>query len=648
MSGKKNDSSGVNPDFIDGFEKGCHTDACSCNTVYYDKKGFLCVIATPANAGEGFVELVSPYRGGEYNYSSDLCERTVYLPRGYLFSVEVYKDQFMHVKLQCVRGDCDCLHILDGVPTVLHPCRVAALMYKYKMYSSNDLFVLTGLCRGFRILDPGVDISYALKNYSSILEPAMYKQMCETISKELCSGQVTRLEEPAECVHALGAVVRPDGRLRPITDCSRPCISINDHMSTTALKFKFSHVEDTRSMVDLNWYGSVIDISNAYRSVMVYPPHRKYQGFSWELDGIKCNFQDNALCFGLRSAPSIFNQVSSFVTRLMVESGIACQGYLDDYLVTGQTWEECKNNQLYLVNLLKRLGFKINDKKVTEPSHSPKYLGVIVDMQSLKFRLPEEKLQKTSKVVQQLLHCSFCARKDLERATGLLAHCAVLVKGGRTFCRRLYSLLKATSGQKRVRLSDIYKMDLRWWESFLRIFDGTCDIFQNMTPAHHVFTDASGTGFGAWHLDQYLFGFWGDNNYSCPHLFPPPALDDISESNINVKELWPVVAAIKRWGHLWYNSQVLLHSDNTQVVTMVATGRSRNTQAMGLLREIFWCCAVLKIDLRASYISTNDNIRADNLSRLPKNVSRVRNYGLPLTFMSCCVHRPAEEPKESL
>lgn len=59
---------------------------------------------------------------------------------------------------------------------------------------------------------------------------------------------------------------------------------------------------------------------------------------------------------------------------------------------------------------------------------------------------------------------------------------------------------------------------------------------------------------------------------------------------------------LKKWGEKWRNQYVLLHSDNTQVVTMIATGRSKNPQAMCLLREIFWITALYNIDLRATLI----------------------------------------------
>ena len=40
---------------------------------------------------------------------------------------------------------------------------------------------------------------------------------------------------------------------------------------------------------------SVVDIKAAYRSVPIREEHRKYQGFTWELDGETRHYVDNRL-----------------------------------------------------------------------------------------------------------------------------------------------------------------------------------------------------------------------------------------------------------------------------------------------------------------------------------------------------------------
>ena len=100
-------------------------------------------------------------------------------------------------------------------------------------------------------------------------------------------------------------------------------------------------------------------------------------------------------------------------------------------------------------------------------------------------------------------------------------------------------------------------------------------------------------------------------------------------------EIWPVVVAIMRWGHLWKDKKVRLWTDNTQVCQMVNTGRSRSVKCMWWIREIFWLTAIHNIHLVSSHVRSHLNIVPDFLSRLydPKRKSRI-----PSEYLSpfCC------------
>lgn len=555
----------------------------------------MCVVKTPPVYGESLVVPVTDVEGSEFEFDIGLVNRASYLSRNHMFSIKVYEDQYLHVHQGCVTGDCTCLYYLDGVLSKMRPCRVAATMYVENCWSNEDIFVLTGMCRGFRIMDGFPDLSYNIPNYRSILHSDMARKMNDNITKELIEGTISPVTHPPRCVHALGAILRPDGRIRPITDCSEPAVSINDFMWETAPRFKFSNVHDTRVLVEEGGYGAVVDISNAYRNILIFPPHREYVGLNWNPLGRDQYYVDNALCFGLKSAPSIFNAVSNFVTRVMGHRGSHIVGYLDDYFLASNTKEGCHTRQKELIEFLEFIGFKVNYNKVIPPSQQPRFLGVEIDLVNMVFRLPEDKLLKARGAVEELLSKTFTSHKKLERLTGYLAHCAVLVKGGRTFCRRLYSLLKATKGVKKIKVSDVVKRDLSWWKAFLEIFNGTCKIIPNTIPLHEFYTDASGTGFGGWWGKEFFFGYWDSSETICSHQSTPPVVTELSHSSINVKELWPVVEALSRWGPYWKDSEVLLHSDNTQVLSMICTGRSSNHQSMSLLREIFWQCAIFNI-----------------------------------------------------
>ena len=77
-----------------------------------------------------------------------------------------------------------------------------------------------GLWDGFPIVDVGFNSVYECENYLSITESHFREEMSELLLKELAEGKVSECYVKPQCVHALGAVQKSDGRLRPITDCS--------------------------------------------------------------------------------------------------------------------------------------------------------------------------------------------------------------------------------------------------------------------------------------------------------------------------------------------------------------------------------------------------------------------------------------------
>lgn len=133
-----------------------------------------------------------------------------------------------------------------------------------------------------------------------------------------------------------------------------------------------------------------------------------------------------------------------------------------------------------------------------------------------------------------------------------------------------------------------------------------------------VFMDASGTGFGAVTGSDWLAGAWlkdldSDHDHHT-HLCHNPG-DEIPD-NINVRELYPVIEALWRWGPSWRDCKVKRMSDNTQVVAGINTGRSDNMVAMNLLRRIFWLSVLYNCHLVGVHIPGRFNYTADALSRL--------------------------------
>ena len=201
---------------------------------------------------------------------------------------------------------------------------------------------------------------------------------------------------------------------------------------------------------------------------------------------------------GLSSSPYIFSKLSDFVVRCSVREGCACIiNYLDDFAVVDRSYDLTKADQLCLIAVLRRLGFSISYKKVTPPSQLARFLGIDIDTQHLKLRLPEDKIQKLITVLEEFSKKRKSTRRDLERLGGLLSHCSKVVKGGRSFCVRIYDAVKVTREPYfKFRLSADFKSDVKWWLDFVRRFNGSAVVLGGHAAYISIYTDASLWGFG--------------------------------------------------------------------------------------------------------------------------------------------------------
>lgn len=528
------------------------------------------------------------------------------------------------VTSDCVKGVCQCKNYLEGMAYQLKPCRFGALMCTANGFRDPqfaDLFY--AIIDGFPVVE-SLDIpEYECDNYLSILSPEAKPKMDEIIKSELDEGMVTVRVTKPHCVHALGAVCKPDGGIRPITDCSRPPdIAVNNFSSSLLEPFHYMSVNDVTKDLSRYDFMSVVDIKSAYRAVPIKPEHRTFVGFKWDLDGEDRFFHDNRLCFGLRTGPYQFNKISSFIAETLHElHGITIVQYLDDFFCSGHSFASCEWAQNSIIRLLRYLGFYVSWKKVSPPSQITTYLGIEIDSIAMELRLPEGKLQKMRSLLSQVNGLNHIDRKSLERLTGYLAHCSTIIRGGRLFCRRLYDLYKVMHSKnlKRIRIPAATKADIIWWHDFAEQFNGKAAI-ANPECEFPMYSDSSFSGYGACMAGDWVLGTWShsdsiDTDNRCGHIGPQPSLPDEESSNINTLEMWPVLVGLRRWASYFTGKSVTLYIDNTQVKCMIANSSSSNKTCMEWLRQIFWLCIDHNIQLRTAYISSADNFLADSLSR---------------------------------
>lgn len=517
---------------------------------------------------------------------------------------------------------------------------------EYENDFSLKAYLSFGVQNGFYIVDPDADISsYERENYSSVLHGEPHVFIDKLIKSELSSRKYVLTSNKPTCIHSIGAIPKKSGGWRPITDCKRPIgSSINSFMSTTFREFCYTTVDNVIEIVQPGCYMASVDISAAYRSILIHPSQWKYQGIKWEIDGVQQFLCDTHVCFGLRCAPYLFTQVSNFILRCLHRRGFKSSlVYLDDFLVLGDTKEECLKAQLTLISILRSLGFFIAWNKCVAPTQKIVYLGVEFNSIDMSVRLPNDKMKRLFEELEFFTDKSRATKRQVQRLCGILAHCAKVVRGGRTFSQRVIHLLKAwPMSQKRIRLSEEFRHDIMWWKEFAQTFNGKNLMIKfNHGQGPSFFTDSCLSGYGLWHEKDWQAGYFNvtitpntsilDHEH---HHWMNIHLDDhdSSSTNINVLELIPVWLCLRRNAASWRDLHVLCRSDNLNVIYMINKGCSSNDVCMAMIRDIFWICASENIFLSAHHIPGADNIIADVLSRMcfTNDLSVINEYGL------CC------------
>ena len=78
--------------------------------------------------------------------------------------------------------------------------------------------------------------------------------------------------------------------------------------------------------------------------------------------------------------------------------------------------------------------------KLEGPSVHLPFLGIEVDTEALKYRLPPNKLQRFQSELSHCIHCHSITKRELQILTGLLQFATKIVRPSRPFLRQLYAM----------------------------------------------------------------------------------------------------------------------------------------------------------------------------------------------------------------
>ena len=125
-----------------------------------------------------------------------------------------------------------------------------------------------------------------------------------------------------------------------------------------------------------------------------------------------------------------FTQLSNFVLCVKRRGHLRIINYLDDYLVVGDSYEECVSAQQCLISVLGSLGFKGAWEKCHPPSRTIKYpyLGICFNSSYMSVSLPNDKMERLHKELLFFKDKSRATSRQLQHLCGILAHASKVVR----------------------------------------------------------------------------------------------------------------------------------------------------------------------------------------------------------------------------
>lgn len=421
---------------------------------------------------------------------------------------------------------------------MVSPIRVDRLELELRGHpdQAKVAYVISGLRNGFHLgfHSSSILLKSATSNMpSALLQPSIIDSYLQNeLHKGRIAGPIPILPNLHTSRFGVISEKHQPGKWRLILYLSSPAgATVNDGIPKDVSSVQYMSLDDIIDGIMTYGRGTLMakfDIESAYRIVPVHLDDRFPLGI------------DLALPFGLRSAQYIFSAVADLLEWMVRRNYHVAflKHYLDDFHTLGPPDSpQCDQNLATCIKLLSDWGVPLHPDKFEGPSTALTVLGIELDSLALQARLPKEKFDRISSLIDEWSRKRHCKRNHLVSLTGHLQHACKVIPQGRTFLRRMINLLSAFRKDDHfIRLNRDFHLDLTRWRDLLRSWDGR-SFFLSLQwaplPDFQVSSDAAGTlGYGALFKRDWFAGPWSSAQMPL---------------SIAYKELFPVVLAAALW-----------------------------------------------------------------------------------------------------
>lgn len=261
---------------------------------------------------------------------------------------------------------------------------------------THDRYILNAV-KGYSLEFTSVPVQYSVRETK--LNSAEAVALDRELLKLMAKGVVEKASH-SDDEYISSVFLRPkkDGSYRVILNLKQ----LNENIEYA--HFKMETLCTALRLIQPGCYMGSVDLSDAYYTVNVAYPDRKYLRFIWK----GTLYQYTCLPNGLSSAPRLFIKLLKPVYASLRSKGHVSVAYIDDSYLQGETYEQCLKNIQDTIDLFEQLGFKINkEKSVVVPTHEIVFLGFVLNSKSMTISLTPEKIKK----FKNLYH-NFCSNKS--------------------------------------------------------------------------------------------------------------------------------------------------------------------------------------------------------------------------------------------
>ena len=379
-------------------------------------------------------------------------------------------------------------------------------------------------------------------------------------------------------------VLKPDGTVRICGD-----YRLTANQACVVNKYPVPRIDDLFATLGGGTVFSKLDMKSAYNQLCLAKESKPLTTINTH----RGLFQYNRLCFGIASAPGIFQQLMDNLLKSI--PGVAV--FLDDILVTGSNRAEHDARLCEVLGKLQEAGLKLHPTKCEIAVLSVQYLGYSIDATGLK---------PTPEKVDAIMNAP-----EPTDVTQLRSYLGML-----NFYRKF--LERAAQIQKP--LNALLEKDIKWeWsseqkeafrESKKALLDSCLVHFDPSLPMV-VSADSSNYGLGAvlCHLIE---------NVERPVVFVSRTLNKAEQNYCQTeKEALALIFALKRFHHYLWGSKFTLITDHKPLLGLFNPNKPIPEMASGRIQR--WSLMLQAYTFDLFHRSGKSLGTADALSRLPLN-----------------------------